>query len=84
MINVLYFASLKEAVGKSSEEIDLDTGITDIKGLRDWISQRGEPWQSTLGQEQRLMASVNQALARPDTKISDGDEVAFFPPVTGG
>lgn len=84
MINVLYFASLKEALGKSSEEINLDASITDVNGLRDWICQRGEPWQSTLGQQQRLLASVNQELARPDAKISDGDEVAFFPPVTGG
>ena len=84
MINVLYFASLKEALGQSSEEINLDASITDVKGLRDWICQRGEPWQSTLGQQQRLLASVNQELARPDAKISDGDEVAFFPPVTGG
>jgi len=84
MIKLLYFASLKEALGQSDEEVDLDEGITDINSLREWICARGEPWQSILGQQQRLMASVNQQLARPDTPVSDGDEVAFFPPVTGG
>jgi len=84
MINVLYFASLKDALGTSAEEIEADNNITDVGALREWICARGEPWQSNLGQQQRLMASVNQQLARPDTQITDGDEVAFFPPVTGG
>ena len=84
MINVLYFASLKEALGTSAEEIELDSSIDNIGALREWICARGEPWQTILGQQQRLMASVNQQLARPETQISDGDEVAFFPPVTGG
>lgn len=84
MINVLYFASLRDALGQSAEEIELDASITNIQTLRDRICQRGEPWQSSLGQDQRLMAAVNQSIARPDTAIADGDEVAFFPPVTGG
>jgi len=88
MINVLYFASLKDAVGMSAEEIDLDAvisdaAIKDVGSLRDWLCQRGGPWQSALSQ-QRLMTAVNQEIARPDTPVSDGDEVAFFPPVTGG
>ena len=83
MINVLYFASLKDALGISSEEIELDAGITDVASLRDWLCHRGEPWQSSLSQ-QRLMTAVNQEIAHPDTPLADGDEVAFFPPVTGG
>jgi len=83
MINVLYFASLKDALGISAEEIELDAGITDVGSLRDWLCQRGDPWQSSLRQ-QRLMTAVNQEIAHPDTPVADGDEVAFFPPVTGG
>ena len=84
MINVLYFASLKESVGTAAETIELEAGISDIQSLRRWISQRGEPWASSLGEQRRLMASVNQEMARPETTVEDGDEVAFFPPVTGG
>ena len=83
MINVLYFASLKDALGVAAEEIDPDKGITDVGSLRDWLCQRGERWQSALS-NQRLMTAVNQSIARPETPVADGDEVAFFPPVTGG
>ena len=84
MINILYFASVKDALGMSAEQIDLDVSITDISSLRDWLCKRGEPWQRALGNQQRLLASVNQTMARTDTPVLDGDEVAFFPPVTGG
>ena len=83
MINVMYFASLKDALGISAEEIELNAGIMDVASLCDWLSQRGEPWRSGLSQL-RLMTAVNQEIARPDTPVADGDEVAFFPPVTGG
>ena len=84
MIRLMYFASLRESVGHSDEEVELDGSINNLADLRNWICQRGEPWQSALGSNQRLMMSVNQELARPDTLVSDVDEVAFFPPVTGG
>ena len=84
MIRLMYFASLRESVGQSDEELELDGSINNLGELRDWICQRGEPWESALGSGQRLMMAVNQELARPDTAIADGDEVAFFPPVTGG
>jgi molybdopterin synthase sulfur carrier subunit len=83
MINVLYFASLKDALGLPAEEIDPDKGITDVGSLRDWLCRRGEPWQSALS-NQRLVTAVNQAIAHAGTPVADGDEVAFFPPVTGG
>ncbi len=84
MIRLMYFANLRETVGQSDEELELDGSINNLGELRDWICKRGEPWQSALADGQRLMMAVNQELARPDTVIADGDEVAFFPPVTGG
>ena len=93
MINVLYFASLKDTLGMSAEEIDLvavtgedaiANGRTiDVGSLRDWLCQRGEPWKSALRQ-QRLMTAVNQEIVQAGKVLADGDEVAFFPPVTGG
>lgn len=83
-IQVLYFASLKERLGKESEALNLPESITDIQALREWICARGEPWAEKFNTNQNLMAAVNQEIARPDTNVVDGDEVAFFPPVTGG
>jgi molybdopterin synthase sulfur carrier subunit len=88
MIQILYFASLKEVLDVSAEQLDLatvaqDDKITDVGSLRDWLCQRGEPWHSALNQR-RLMMAVNHTIAQQDTPITDGDEIAFFPPVTGG
>lgn len=83
-IQVLYFSSLKEQLGKESEAIDLPEPISDIQGLREWICARGEPWAEKFNSNQKLMAAVNQEMAKPDTSVADGDEIAFFPPVTGG
>ena len=83
MIKVLYFASLKETLGTSAEEIQADDGIHNISALRDRLCQRGEPWETALTRP-RLMVAVNQEIAGADTPVADGDEVAFFPPVTGG
>lgn len=88
MINVLYFARLKDTLGIAAEEIDPvasngKVDITDVASLRERLCQRGERWQNALSQ-QRLMTAVNQEMAQADTPLADGDEVAFFPPVTGG
>ena len=83
-IQVLYFASLREQLGIDGESLQLPDSITDIRSLREWMCQRGQSWAERFDHEQKLMAAVNQTMARPETMIADGDEVAFFPPVTGG
>ncbi len=89
MIQLRYFASLRERLGTGAEVIlapaPLTTGgaIT-VATLLFLLRQRGEPWSEALGEGQTLLTAVNQAMARPDTPVQDGDEVAFFPPVTGG
>ena len=80
-IRVLYFASLKEAVGRSEEALDLPTGITTVGALRDWLISEG---RIALASAKNLRMAVNQDMAKADTLIQAGDEVAFFPPVTGG
>ena len=84
MIKVLYFARLREQVGISDEEIHPLEGVATVSDIAAVLRQRGGPWSDALGAGQTLMAAVNQRMARGDTLVEDGDEVAFFPPVTGG
>ncbi len=82
MITVRYFAQLKENLDCAEEQLKLQTEITDVQSLQHFLAGRDEHWQRSF--EQRLMAAVNQEMAQSDTPIKAGDEVAFFPPVTGG
>ena len=81
---MLYFARLREALGKSSERIELPTGVRDLEALRAMLVSRGGAWEQELAPHRPVRAAVNQAMAMGDTALADGDEVAFFPPVTGG
>ena len=83
-IKVLYFARLKEAVNYSSEEIDLPEAIKTITALKNYLSQRGEIWANLFDGKQVVRAAINHALVDDLATFQAGDEVAFFPPVTGG
>ncbi len=83
MIKILYFASLRETLGLGSEDLDLPSGVGDVGGLLDFLVARGSEW-GKLATVKNLRYAVNQDMARRDTKLTEGDEVAFFPPVTGG
>ncbi len=82
-IRILYFASLREALGVSGEDLDLPAGVATAGALRDAIAARGEPW-AQLARAKNLRCAVNQRMAGFDAPVKAGDEVAFFPPVTGG
>jgi molybdopterin synthase sulfur carrier subunit len=84
VITVIYFARLREALGKASEQIALPAGVGDLESLRELLRKRGGAWAEELADERPVRASVNQDMARGNTAVSDGDEIAFFPPVTGG
>jgi sulfur-carrier protein len=83
-IKVLYFARIKEAVNYSSEEVDLPPEIMTIAALKNWLSLRGETWEALFNGKQVVRAAINHALVDNLALIHVGDEVAFFPPVTGG
>jgi len=82
-VKVLYFASLREALGSGGEDLALPAGIATIGALRDHLAARGDAW-AALTQTKNLRCAVNQRMVGFDAPVSDGDEVAFFPPVTGG
>ena len=83
VVKVLFFAGLREAVGTGAEDVVLPEGVRTVGALRDHLAGRGGAWQA-LAAMRNLRAAVNQGMARLDGTVKDGDEVAFFPPVTGG
>lgn len=81
-VQVLYFASLREALGTAGETVELPEGVGTVGQLRDWLaSARG---RSSLVSARQLRCARNQEIVSLASPIADGDEVAFFPPVTGG
>jgi len=84
MINILYFASLRDRVGTSAEELELPTDTTTINGVIEILKAREGAWADAFGDTTKVLAAINQEMVKPDEPVKDGDEVAFFPPVTGG
>ncbi len=82
-MKILYFAGLRERLGVGCEELELPAGVSDVAGLLAFLSARGGQW-AALATVRNLRYAVNQEMARPDSPLAAGDEVAFFPPVTGG
>ena len=83
-IKVLYFARIKEAVNYSAEDIDLPKDVITVTALKNYLSLRGETWASLFNGKQVIRAAINHHLVDDLANIQAGDEVAFFPPVTGG
>ena len=84
MVNLLYFASLREALDTDREQLELGEDIRTIEQLKAVLIQRGGSWATAFTSDLGLLVSVNQQMADEQTPIQDGDEIAFFPPVTGG
>lgn len=84
MIRLLYFARLREALGTSQEEIAVPEDVGDVQALMHWLARRGGAWQEEFTGCRPLRAAVNQELVGNTASFRDGDEIAFFPPVTGG
>ncbi len=82
MIDVLYFASLREKLGTDQEQ--MDGQFETVQALIVKLSERGDDWAAELNDNAQLQIAVNQSIASRETSLKAGDEVAFFPPVTGG
>ncbi len=84
VVTILYFARLREALGKSEEELVIPDGVRSIGELAGFLRGRGGAWATELGIGKAVRVAVNQDMADADTPVSGGEEIAFFPPVTGG
>lgn len=84
MIKVLFFARLREQLHSELLELEASPELTNIAAIINLLAQRGDAWTDIFGGKQALLMAVNQEMADADTPVKDGDEVAFFPPVTGG
>ena len=84
MIKLVFFAKLREDLGVAQEEIPLPEHIDTVDALRRHLVTRGGAWQDALAPGRSLRVAVNQEMAKADAPVRAGDEVAFFPPVTGG
>ena len=80
-VRILYFAGLKEALGMAGESVELPAGVSTVGALRDWLVAQG---REKLASAKNLRCAVNQDMAGLDAPVREGDEIAFFPPVTGG
>lgn len=84
MIRVRYFASLREKLGTDGEEIEAAPELDTLGALAGHLARRGAPWADAFADGRPLMMALNQEAADADAPLKDGDEAAFFPPVTGG
>ena len=83
-IEMRYFARLREAFGLEQEALALPGTVQDVGGLVAWLRARGGAWERELAPGKPVRVAVNHDMAEPGTRIGNGDEVAIFPPVTGG
>ena len=81
-VTVRYFASVREALGTGGETVD--TRAADLGALRDELIARGEPHASVLARGKAVRMALDQVMSAEGATLREGQEVAFFPPVTGG
>ena len=83
-MKLLYFAWLRARIGCAEEEVELPSQVQDVAGLLGWLQSRGGGFAESLQNPAVIRVAVNQDYVGPDHPVRDGDEVAIFPPVTGG
>jgi len=83
-VKLFYFAKVREAIGIDREELDLGNNIKTVSDLIEVLKGRGNHWQDMFSMSTTFRMAVNQEMVEATHKISANDEVAFFPPITGG
>jgi molybdopterin synthase sulfur carrier subunit len=83
-MKIFYFAFLRERAGVSEEDVSPPENVIDVKSLIEWIKGRGGGFADAMADPSVVRVAVNQEYVQQDALVKSGDEVAFFPPVTGG
>jgi len=83
-VKLLYFAWLRTRIGCAEEEVELPSDVRNVAALLDWLRSRGGRYSEALRDLSVIRVAVNQDYVRPEHSVREGDEVAIFPPVTGG
>lgn len=83
-LTIHYYASLREKLQLKTESVDCPDSLNTLADLHQWMSSRPSPFAEAFAQGQMIRYALNQKVVNADQSIGHGDEVAFFPPVTGG
>ena len=83
-MKLLYFAWVRERIGKTEEEIALPAGISTVGELMEWLSGRGEEYAYAFENRKVIRAAIDHVHVKPETALAGAREIAFFPPMTGG
>jgi molybdopterin synthase sulfur carrier subunit len=83
-VKLLYFAWVRERIGKPQEEVAVPPGVATVAELIDWLSRRGDEYAYAFENPKVIRTAIDRAHVRPDTAIAGAREIAFFPPMTGG
>jgi len=83
-VKILYFAWIRTKTGIAAEEVSPPTDVTDVASLIDWLKGRGAGFAEALKNPNAVRVAVNQEYVKGDHPVRAGDEIALFPPVTGG
>lgn len=83
-MKILWFAWFRTRVGTAEEQVALPPGVRDVRGLVDWLRTRSPGHAAALADDGAIRVAVNQTYVKFDHPVTDSDEIALFPPVTGG
>ena len=83
-VKILYFAWVREMTGRPMEVVELPDGIETVRDVVDWLKTRGPEYAQAFARAEVIRAAIDQTHVKPDARIADAREIAFFPPVTGG
>lgn len=83
-VTLLYFAWVREKVGRAREEIELPASLATIADLIAWLRTRGPEYENAFARAEVIRTAINQTHVKPSAVLTGAREIAFFPPVTGG
>jgi len=83
-VKLVYFASVRERIGRPEEELDLPADVATVGDLIGWLKGRGLEYEAALSEPRAIRVALDHVHARPEAKLAGVREVAVFPPMTGG